>query len=94
MSFMKYLIIILVLITTVTSIFYFTSAEMVTETEVVKNKDEILIMNENTVEEEVLHPLSIEFLRSGTYPGSELIIEEELNPGVKIHKINKWVERR
>ncbi len=28
-----------------------------------------------------LHPLSIEYLRAQTYPGSEIVIEEELDPG-------------
>jgi dipeptidyl aminopeptidase/acylaminoacyl peptidase len=29
-----------------------------------------------------LHPLAIEALRQGAYPGSEIVIEEELTPGV------------
>jgi dipeptidyl aminopeptidase/acylaminoacyl peptidase len=33
-----------------------------------------------------LHPMSIAALRAGSYPGSEIVIEQELDPGVNYHR--------
>lgn len=36
--------------------------------------------------EQKTHPLSIEFLRSGEYPGSDIIIEQTLDPGINYNR--------
>lgn len=37
--------------------------------------------NQGGIEKPAPHPLSIEALRAGEYPGSELVVEQELEPG-------------
>src|SRR3989344_2513825 len=75
--------IILVLIPGIVLVFgiYFLSKNVVLQ----KGVDDLATDNQNLVDggglEEISHPLSIETLRQGNYPGSDILIEQTLAPG-------------
>src|SRR3989344_8783598 len=75
--------IILVLIPGIVLVFgiYFLSKNAALQ----KSVDDLATDNQNLVDggglEETSHPLSIETLRQGNYPGSDILIEQTLAPG-------------
>ena len=80
MNYKRNLLIILFLLLTGIGIYFFSNKK--SKTASVKNlTDEPDIQNDEGGELTNLHPLSIESLRKGEYPGSEITIEQKLDPG-------------
>jgi cephalosporin-C deacetylase-like acetyl esterase len=74
------LLVIPVLIIAIGAIVIFTSSS---ETETMKDSQPLagLLQNNEGGPEETLHPMAIESLREREYPGSEIVIEQELADG-------------
>ncbi|KKQ37350.1 MAG: hypothetical protein US53_C0020G0003 [Candidatus Woesebacteria bacterium GW2011_GWA1_37_7] len=74
-------ILVLTLGTVLVFVIYFLSKNAVLQ----KSVDDLATDNQNLVDdgglEEASHPLSIETLRQGNYPGSDISIEQTLTPG-------------
>lgn len=78
---MKKILILLIFIIFGVYFVYTNVNNISTQTEFVTEIDELNPETKLSNDANELHPLSIEYLRKGTYTGSDLVIEETLSPG-------------